>query len=131
MHCKIICFLIEILLHFLFNNVMENHQKSYLCNLKVILRHASSLKFCSKISLNFVWSEILLQRHGVFAFFAIILTWTTSTDWKFRCKMNGENTLCISGCCPTSFSILDLKNSSEKGRPTFTQSTRPRGRSKK
>ena len=61
----------------------ENH---FFRNRKDILRYACSLTFCSKINLNFLWSEILLQRYVFFAFFAMFWTWTTSNDSKFWSK---------------------------------------------
>ena len=43
-------------------------------NLFFFKRYVCSGTFCSKINLNFLWSEILLQRYGFFAIFAIFWT---------------------------------------------------------
>ena len=80
---------------------------------KVILGYAYSLTFCSKINLNFLWSEILLQRYVFFAFLAMFWTWTTSNVWKecdtfdnkYELEACKSRIICLSGQC---FYLLKL-----------------------
>ena len=45
----------------------------HFCNVKVILSYASSLTFCSKINLNFLWSEILVLESHLATLFEIFI----------------------------------------------------------
>ena len=58
--------------------------KIILCVQKVISRYVWFLTFCSKINLNFLWSEILLQRYVFFAFFAIFWHKRQLAFWQFN-----------------------------------------------
>ena len=83
------------------------------CTLKVILRSVCVLPFCPKINLNFLWSEILLQRYVFFAFLAMFWTWTTSNVWKecdtfdnkYELEICKTRIICLSGQC---FYLLKL-----------------------
>ena len=68
----------EIKIQFIKQNCRIYDWTKCFCDLQLISECVCSVTFCSKLNLKFVWSDILLQRHGFLAFFAIFLTWTTS-----------------------------------------------------